>query len=192
MDFSDKEEVEVFLKKCIKGDRKSQKLLYESFYSKMLVVCMRYATDYNEAQDILHEGFIKVFSKLKSFKNKGSLEGWIRRIIVNSAIDYIRNKRKLIFDHKEKSIIDNIAADDEFTVEQEYEKKITAELIIELIQKLSPAYQTVFNLYVIEGYTHKQIAERLGISEGTSKSNLAKAKIRLREMFEKNKYKLNE
>ena len=153
---------------------------------------MRYATDYSEAQDILHEGFIKVFAKLKSFKNEGSFEGWIRRIIVNSAIDYVRAKKKLTFDSEEKSIIDNIKDEDEVLIEAENLSKIKAELIIELIQKLSPAYKTVFNLYVMEGYSHKQVAEELGISEGTSKSNLAKAKQKLRELFEENLYRLND
>jgi len=192
MNFSDKEEVRKLIKQCIKEDRKSQKLLYEHFYGKMVAVCMRYATDYNEAQDILHEGFIKVFAKLKSFKNEGSFEGWIRRIIVNSAIDHIRTKKKLTFDSEEKSIIDNIKDEDEVLIEQEHLVKIKAELIIELIQELSPAYKTVFNLYVLEGYSHKQVASSLGISEGTSKSNLAKAKKKLRELFEENLYRLNE
>jgi len=192
MNFSDKEEVRKLVKQCIKEDRKSQKFLYEYFYGKMLSICMRYATDYNEAQDILHEGFIKVFAKLKSFKNKGSFEGWIRRIIVNSAIDYVRAKKKLTFDSEEKSIIDNIKDEDEVLIEAENLSKIKAELIIELIQELSPAYKTVFNLYVLEDYSHKQVAEVLGISEGTSKSNLAKAKQKLRELFEENLYRLNE
>ncbi len=192
MNFSDKEEVRKLVKQCIKEDRKSQKLLYEHFYGKMVAVCMRYATDYNEAQDILHEGFIKVFAKLKSFKNEGSFEGWIRRIIVNSAIDHIRTKKKLTFDSEEKSIIDNIKDEDEVLIEQEHLVKIKAELIIELIQELSPAYKTVFNLYVLEGYSHKQVASSLGISEGTSKSNLAKAKKKLRELFEENLYRLND
>jgi len=192
MNFSDKEEVGKLVKQCIKKDRKSQKFLYEHFYGKMIAVCMRYATDYNEAQDILHEGFIKVFDKLKSFKNEGSFEGWIRRIIVNSAIDYVRIKKKLTFDSEEKSIIDNIKDEDEVLLEEENLSKIKAELIIELIQELSPAYKTVFNLYVLEGYSHKQVAEALSISEGTSKSNLAKAKQKLRELFEKNLYRLND
>jgi RNA polymerase sigma-70 factor (ECF subfamily) len=191
MDFSEKEDVKKLVKQCIKEDRKSQKFLYEHFHGKMLAVCMRYATDYSEAQDILHEGFIKVFVKLKSFKNEGSFEGWIRRIVVNYAIDYIRTKKKLIFDTEDNSIINNIK-DDDLLINEEDSSKIKAELIIELIQELTPAYKTVFNLYILEDYSHKQIAEALGISEGTSKSNLAKAKIKLRELFEKHSYKLNE
>lgn len=192
MNFSDKEQVGALIKKCIKEDRKSQKLLYEHFHGKMLAICSRYATDYSEAQDILHEGFIKVFAKLKSFKNEGSFEGWIRRIIVNSAIDFIRAKKKLVFDSEEQSVINNISSEDEVLVETEKYNKVRAELIIELIQELSPAYKTVFNLYVMEGYPHKKVAETLGISEGTSKSNLAKAKMKLRELFIKNSYKIDE
>ena len=191
MNFSDKEQIESLIKQCIKEDRKSQKFLYEHFHGKMLAICSRYATDYGEAQDILHEGFIKVFVKLKSFKNEGSFEGWIRRIIVNSAIDYVRIKKKLVFDSEEQSVINNISSEDEVLVEGEKINKIKAELIIELIQELSPAYKTVFNLYVMEGYSHKKVAETLGISVGTSKSNLAKAKMRLRELFIKNSYRID-
>lgn len=192
MNFSDKEEVKQLIKQCVKEDRKSQKFLYEYFYGKMLAVCMRYATDYSEAQDILHEGFIKVFAKLKSFKNEGSFEGWIRRIIVNSAIDYVRSKKKLTFDSEEKSIIDNIKDEDDALIEEKTFSKIKAELIIELIQKLSPAYKTVFNLYVIEEYTHKEIAEMLNVSIGTSKSNLAKAKGKIRNLYIKKYGDFNE
>lgn len=177
MNLSDKENVDKLIKACIKGDQKSQKLLYEAFYGKMLSVCMRYANDINQAKDILHDGFIKVFINLKKFKNKGSLEGWIRRIIVNNAIDNVRRKKLFFVDETDYNISETI--DDENLLNEIQTTKIKAEIIIKLIQKLSPAYQTVFNMYVIDEYTHKEIAEKLNINIGTSKSNYFKAKKKL-------------
>lgn len=183
VDFSNTASVERIIKGCIKGEKKYQKILYQSFYGKMLAVCMRYATDRNEAQDILHDGYIKVFSKLSGYEYKGSFEGWIRRIIVNNAIDFIRNKKDFIVNINEDTNIENID-DDSVDIEENKISQMKAEIIIELIQKLSPAYRTVFNMYVIEEYSHKEIAEELNISIGTSKSNLAKAKIKLQKLFE--------
>ncbi len=184
VNFSNSKSVERIIKGCLRGERKYQKLLYQSFYGKMLAVCMRYSTDASEAQDILHDGFIKVYSKLDAYEYKGSFEGWIRRIIVNNAIDFVRNKKNFIVNIGDESNIDNL---NKKTSDEEELKDITkmkAEVIIKMIQKLSPAYRTVFNMYVIEEYSHKEIAEQLNISIGTSKSNLAKAKIKLRKLFE--------
>lgn len=192
MDFADREQVGKLLKKCIKGDSRSQRLLYERFYGKMLAVCYRYARDHDEAQDIAHEGFIRVFDKLKSFKNTGSLEGWIRRIVVNNAIDYVRAKKKLVFDNEDETVLGNIYDEEYDLIDSNLAKKMKAELVTELIQKLSPAYKTVFSLYVLEDYSHKDVADALGISVGTSKSNLAKAKMKLKELFNEYSYKLDE
>jgi len=192
MDFGNKEEVGKLIKKIIKGDRKSQRLLYETFYGKMLGVCYRYANDADEAQDLAQEGFIRVFEKLKGFKNTGSLEGWIRRIIVNNAIDRVRKKKNIVYDNEDETIFSNLEDEDYDLVEQKLADKMKAELLLELIQKLSPAYRTVFNLYVLENFSHKEIAEALGISIGTSKSNYAKAKMRLKQLFNEYSYKLDE
>lgn len=181
MNLSNNETVEKLVRACIKGDAKSQKMLYETFYGKMLAVCLRYANDSNEAQDILHDGFIKVFINLKKFKNKGSLEGWIRRIIVNNAIDYVRSKKIFFVDETEHNISETEEYED--TLQEAELTKIKAEIIIKLIQKLSPAYQTVFNMYVIDDYSHKEIAEILNINIGTSKSNYFKAKQKLKEYY---------
>lgn len=160
---------------CIEGDRKAQRALYERFAPKMYGVCLRYAGNAEEAEDILQEGFIKVFRKISSYRGDGSFEGWIRRIFVNTAIEYYRKKTYLqpITEHEENtvegkylSVLDSMAEKD----------------IIKLVQQLSPGYRTVFNMYVVEGYTHKQISELLGISEGTSKSQLSRAKQILQEM----------
>jgi RNA polymerase sigma factor (sigma-70 family) len=183
MDLNDKERVRQLIKGCKNGDSKSQRILYETLYHKMLGVCLRYSKDMLEAEDLVQDGFIKVFEKIKSFNHTGSLEGWIRRLIVNNTIDEIRKKKRMLFDYGEESRIQNMK--DEHPEEKEdFELlQLKAERLVELIQKLSPAYQTVFNMYVVEDFSHKEIAEILDISVGTSKSNLAKAKKRLREIY---------
>lgn len=166
---------------CVKQDRTCQKLLYEQFYGKMMAVCIRYAKNRDEAKDILNEGFMKVFTNLRNFGSTGSFEGWIRRIIVNTAIDHLRKNRH------EYLIVNTVYADqaavskaDEMD-EEDIFRNISQEDIIHAIQELSPAYRTVFNLFVMEEFTHKEIAEKLDISEGTSKSNLSKAKFNLKK-----------
>ncbi|MGQ0828621.1 MAG: RNA polymerase sigma factor [Bacteroidota bacterium] len=170
------------IKGCLKNDRASQKALYERFYSKMLGVCLRYSKNSDEAKDILHEGFLKVFNGLKKFNATGSFEGWVRRIIVNTAIDQLRkNKQNYL-------IVSTVYANEkasgmavEEINEDELLSHINQEEILKAVQKLTPAYRTVFNLYVVEEYTHREIAELLDISEGTSKSNLSKAKFNLKK-----------
>ena len=152
-----------------------QQALYHRFASKMYGVCLRYAGSAEEAEDVLQEGFIKVFNKIGSFRGDGSFEGWIRRIFVNTAIEYYRKKIYL----------QPITEYEEDTLEGKYLSvldKLEEKDIIQLVQQLSPGYRTVFNMYVIEGYSHKQIAEALGISEGTSKSQLSRAKQILQDM----------
>ena len=187
MDFSDKEAVEKLVIACANGDQRSQQIVYKAFYGKMLGVCVRYSSSRDEAKDLLHDSFIKIFDKLKGFQNKGSLEGWVRRIVVNNAIDFVRAKKEFVLNYDDESQFDNIPDDSYFTSDIEDMKKVNAEIILSFVQKLSPAYRTVFNMYVIENYTHKEIADYLEISVGSSKSNLAKAKMKLREMFEKYK-----
>lgn len=160
---------------CIRGDRKMQYELYQRFAPKMYGVCLRYAGNTEEAEDILQEGFIKVFNKIGSFRSEGSFEGWIRRIFVNTAIEHFRKK----------TYLQPITEYEEDTVEGKYLSvldSLAEKDIIQLVQQLSPGYRTVFNMYVIEGYTHKQIAETLGISEGTSKSQLSRAKLILQDL----------
>ena len=180
-----KEDVEKLVTACIRNDRPSQQIFYKMFYGKMMAVCMRYTRNREEAQDILHDGFIKVFSKLKSFENKGSLEGWVRRLIVNNAIDYVRCRKDYFMPAGDEDFADSMPDEHEDILEVEKLKQIKAEKIISLIQHLSPAYRTVFNMFVIENMSHQEIADYLGISVGTSKSNLAKAKEKLKELFEK-------
>jgi RNA polymerase sigma-70 factor (ECF subfamily) len=163
---------------CIRGDRKMQHELYERFAPKMYGVCLRYAANAEEAEDILQEGFIKVFRKIGSYRGEGSFEGWIRRIFVNTAIEQFRKK----------TYLQPITEQEESTIEGKYISvldNLGEKDIIKLIQQLSPGYRTVFNMYVIEGFTHKQIAEALNISEGTSKSQLSRAKLILQDLVKK-------
>lgn len=182
MDFSNQDYVKLIVDGCAKGKRECQQTLYKATYGKMMSLCLRYAKDKDEAKDYLHDGFIKVFEKIKDFKHTGSIEGWIRRIIVNNIIDSIRKKNKFGFSDAETSLI-NLTDDSEEEKETMNMVNINAAKIIGLIQELSPAYKTVFNLYVIEDYSHKEIAKMLNISIGTSKSNLAKAKGKLKNMY---------
>ncbi|MEN9549267.1 MAG: hypothetical protein RIR12_1858 [Bacteroidota bacterium] len=160
---------------CLAGNRRMEEELYNRFSPRMYAVCLRYAGNSEEAQDILQDGFIKVYKKLDSFRGEGSFEGWVRRIFVNTAIEHFRRKRYLTpvtekeentIDGKYTSALDDLAAKD----------------IMALVQALSPGYRTVFNMYVVEGYSHKEIADLLGISEGTSKSQLSRAKVILQDM----------
>lgn len=163
---------------CMRGDRKMQHELYQRFAPKMYGVCLRYASNAEEAEDILQEGFIKVFNKMSSFRGEGSFEGWIRRIFVNTAIEHFRKK----------TYLQPITETEENTVEGKYLSvldTLAEKDIIQLVQQLSPGYRTVFNMYVIEGYTHRQIAEILGISEGTSKSQLSRAKQILQDLVKR-------
>lgn len=157
----------------------------------MLGVCLRYIRDRDSAEEVIQEGFIKIFDKLEAFDYKGSFEGWMRRIIANTAIDTIRKqKRDPFLTDKDEDF--KLGAIDPIIEREETEfVGIKAELALEAINKLSPAYRAVFNLYVIEEYTHKEIAEILGISEGTSKSNLAKAKLNLQKVLKERFMKID-
>lgn len=166
------------IKGSIDGDRRIQEELYRRFSSKMYAVCLRYASNSDEAQDILQDGFIKVFKKLDSFRGDGSFEGWVRRIFVNTAIEYFRRKKYM----------QPVTEKEENTIEGKYVSvldELAEQDILELVTQLSPGYRTVFNMYVVEGYSHKEIGEMLGISEGTSKSQLSRAKAILQDLVKK-------
>ncbi len=149
-----------------------------------MVVCLRYTDNTDEAKDILQEGFIKVFNSLPKFDFEGSFEGWIRRIMVNTAIDNFRKNKTAV-----KMFDNNVALENLDTVQDDSDEniisnKIKASDILEAVQKLSPAYKTVFNLYAIDGFSHQQIADELNISIGTSKSNYSKAKQNLKKILQ--------
>ena len=154
---------------CLRNERRAQEEFFKMYYGKMLSVCMRYIKDRDSAQEVLQDAFIKVFEKLELFDFRGSIEGWLRRIVSNTAIDGDDNDFKQV-------------AENEMEKQEDLAfMQIKAEVAMEAIQSLSPAYRTVFNMYVFEEYTHKEIAEILGINEGTSKSNLSKAKLNLQK-----------
>lgn len=163
---------------CIEGNRQMQELLYRKFSSKMYGVCLRYSGNSEDANDLLQEGFIKVFKNLGKFRREGSFEGWIRRIFVNTSIEQFRKKVKLynVTEVQENTIVD---------VDLSILDTLAEKDIMMLINGLSPGYKTVFNMHVVEGYSHKEIAEMLGINEGTSKSQLARAKGVLKKSLEK-------
>lgn len=167
---------------CGRGDRKSQQRVYEVYYGKMLSVCLRYSHDLEQAKDVLQDGFIKVFSKIEKYDHKGSFEGWMRRIIVNTAIDHFRKKKTdFVLLGADQSVEDFMEVEEDEDEGNEFEFK--ASQVIEAMQMLSPAYRTIFNLYVFESLSHKEIAARLNISVGTSKSNYAKAKRNLKKIL---------
>lgn len=176
---------EELIKGCIKNERLAQKRLYERFYGKMFGVCMRYSSHREQATEIMNLAFFKVFKTMESFAEKGgNLEAWIYRIMVNTAIDYLRAELR----HQHSDIEKTVYVEDTSDVVSD----LSAEDIMRMVNKLTPAYRTVFNLYVVEGYNHKEIGEMLNISEGTSKSNLAKARARLQDMIiEQNKVKVS-
>jgi RNA polymerase sigma-70 factor, ECF subfamily len=160
---------------CINGDRYSQSDLYEQFASKMLGVCLRYAKTREEAEDIMQEGFVQVFKSLHTFKHAGSFEGWIRKIMVFCAIQHYRSTPKLYpVANIENSHAEEIASEDILS-------RLHKKELLKMIQALPAAYRLIFNLYVFEGMKHREIAQHLGIAEGTSKSNLFDAKILLQK-----------
>jgi RNA polymerase sigma factor (sigma-70 family) len=168
---------------CLRQDRRAQEQLFKLYYGKMLPVCMRYLSDRDTAQEALQEGFIKVFDKLGAYDHKGSFEGWVRRIMANTAIDYLRKaKKNPLLSDNDNDFKSGFHDPLEEMEELEFHE-IKAEMAMEAIQELSPAYRAVFSMYVLEEFSHKEIAERLGISEGTSKSNLAKAKMNLQRIL---------
>jgi RNA polymerase sigma factor (sigma-70 family) len=163
---------------CKKGKGNDQRKLYDLLSPKMYGLCLQYADNTDDAKDIMQEGFIKVFRKIEQFTGKGSLEGWVRRIMVNTALEKYRSQ-VIMQPVDEKTAIKNNLIYEE-TIEN-----ISADNIISIIQTLTPKYRMVFNLYAIEGYSHKEIAEKLGISEGTSKSNLSRARVILQDKVNK-------
>ncbi len=161
------------LEGCVLGQRKSQEKLYRMFSSKMFGVCLRYCKNYNDAKDVLQDGFVKIFNNIHKFERRGSFEGWIRRIIVNTAIEKFRKSNPV-------TLVENfpdIPAEEEL----EPEPELNIDYILNLVQELPPQYRMVFNLYVFEDMSHKEISNLLSISEGASKSNLSRARGILRQ-----------
>jgi RNA polymerase sigma factor (sigma-70 family) len=166
---------QLLIKGCIAGERAFQTKLYDLFAPKMLGVCLRYAKTREEAEEILHEGFLRVFTYIRKFRGEGSFEGWMRKIMVNCALFRYRNKIHL------SPVIQLDASGYEAAAETDIISNLEAKELLLLIQSLPAGYRVVFNLFVFEGYKHREIAEALGISEGTSKSNLSDARAWLQK-----------
>lgn len=166
---------------CRRGERSAQKLLYERLYPRMMGTCMRYAADRDQATEILNKGYLKVFTAIKEYRKQDNtgIEVWMHRIMINTAIDHLRAEIR----HRHAEVDHTIYIEDTADVVSD----LTVDEIMAMVNALTPAYRAVFNLYVVEGYTHPEIAGLLDISEGTSKSNLAKAKVKLRKMIEANR-----
>lgn len=169
---------------CKNHSRVSQEEVFSKMYGVLFSICMRYAQDRDEAEDILQAGFIKVFKGIENYKGDGSFEGWIKRIVVNTAIDNYRRKRVIpivtdseLVDRSGEKLSDE-------TEEESVYNSVPVQEVMKAVQKLSPAYRTVFNLYVMEGHNHNEIAEMLDISVGTSKSNLSKARQNLKRILQ--------
>lgn len=167
--------LEQIINDCKKGNRKAQEQVYRLLSPKIFAVCLKYSRNYEEAQDNLQEGFLLIFDKIEKFQFKGSFEGWAKRVVINYILQQYRDKR--IFEIVSEQLPEN----DEVEIDEE---NISMDFLVGIIQELPDRYRLVFNLYVIDGYSHKEIAEMLTINEGTSKSNLARAKTILKEKIE--------
>jgi RNA polymerase sigma factor (sigma-70 family) len=166
------------IQSCLKGDRSAQRHLYEAYSGKFLAICIRYLKDREHAEDVMIEGFMKIFEKLPQFQSKGSFEGWMKRIIVTQALMTLRSHRHLMME---------INLEDESGYrDQHYELDLLeVNELMEMVENLPVGYRTVFNLFAIEGYSHHEISELLGISESTSKSQLNRARNVLKEKIAK-------
>lgn len=160
---------------CKKNDIKAQEHLYQLFASKLFAICLKYSRNYAEAQDHLQDGFLLIFEKIKKFDNKGSFEGWAKKVLINNILQQYRNTTIL------EIVTDTIVDDVEIELETD---SISMDFLMKIIQELPDRYRLVFNLYVLDNYSHKEIAQMLSISEGTSKSNLSRARMILKQKIE--------
>ena len=168
---------EAILQGCLKKDPASQKALYDKYSAKMLVVCYRYAHYREDAEDMLQEGLIKVFSQIHTFENRGALEGWIRRIVVHTCINNLKKNKRF------NESVDLIHANSIQTRGESIPSIIQAKEVVECIRKLPIGYRTVLNLYAIEGYTHREISNMLDVEESTSRSQYTRAKAMLEDIL---------
>ena len=173
--------LERLIKNCIKQDAQAQSQLYKQYASKLFSLCLKYSRNYAEAEDNLHDAFITVFSKIDQYNNKGSFEGWLKRIAINTSLQRYRENVG-VYDITDEGNIEDVSVDIN-------DKDFSIDFLLGLIQELPDRYRLVFNLYVLDGYTHVEISELINISIGTSKSNLARARLILKDKIED--YKAN-
>lgn len=165
------------VKKCLNGDANAQRLLFDNYAPKMMATVLRYVKQQDQANDVVQDGFIKVFKHLNSFKNEGALEGWIKRIMINTALDELRKDKK----HGYTTQVE--ALDFTLTLNEQADDQLLAANLMDLIQQLPEGYRTIFNLYAIEGFNHKEIGALLDISESTSKSQYSRARKALQAVL---------
>lgn len=168
---------ETLVRSCVAGDLRSQRQLYDQYKRSMFRLCLRYADSREDAEDYLQEGFVRVFRDLHQFRMEGELGGWIRKVVLNVVLQQLRKKKRLFVSTEIEKVQHTIA------IEHDYNGNIDAKFLTRVIQQLPAGYRTVFNMYVVDGYTHREIAGELDISVGTSKSQLSKAKAMLREQL---------
>ncbi len=168
--------LEQLIQKCKKNDTKAQSDLYKLFSSKLFTLCLKYSRNYAEAEDNLQDAFVTIFEKISQYSGKGSLEGWLKRIVINTALQ--RYRKQGVFDIVNEDQIEDVQVEiDTETVDLDF--------LLNSIQELPDRYRLVFNLYVLDGYSHKEVSEMLGITTGTTKSNLARARKILKDKIEK-------
>ncbi len=163
------DQLKKIIKECAAGNTKAQGALFKKYAKVLYAVCLRYTKDQTAAEDVLHEGFIKIFMNISSYKGKGSFEGWMRRIMINTALERYRKNFQMY-------PVSEVSENDIGIKANTIVSDISAKDLLELIKQLPDAYKLVFNLYAIDGYSHKEISEKLNISIGTSKSNLSRAR----------------
>ncbi|UAY52751.1 RNA polymerase sigma factor [Ferruginibacter albus] len=168
---------QVILQQAIEGDERAFKQLYDRLSGKMYSLCMRYIGNANDAKDVFQEGFIRVYKNLNTYKGSGVFEGWVRRIFVNTCLDYLKSKKKLFY-----SEINNYT-ELPTTADLNGVDKLSKDELINIIHQLPEGYKLVVNLYLVEGYSHKEISDMLGIAEGTSKSQLSRARLLLQKQI---------
>ena len=170
--------LEKLINNCKQGNRRAQEELYRKYSGVLFGMCLKYSRNKTEAEDSLHDSFMTIFDKIDQFTNKGSFEGWMKRITVNTVLQKYRKEQHL-------NVVSENMGDEEVSIESEHVDNINLSTLLNYIQELPNKYRLTFNLYVLDGYSHKEISELLGTSTGTSKSNLARAKMILKEKIEK-------
>lgn len=181
IDKRDKDQLRKILKRCSKGNRKAQEHLYSTYYGYAMSIALRYSGSSIDAEEITNDAFFKVFTKLELHNTEKNFRSWLRRIVINTALDHYRVNKK----NKNLLLLEDIHDNSEVEVHVD---NLDAEVIIELLQSLSPMYRIVFNLYIIEGYNHDEIADKLGITASTSRSNLTRAKHKIRALIKDYQY----
>lgn len=173
----EKRDLAELIRLCKKRNRDAQKAIYLYYHKKMFALCLRYAGDFHLAEDFLQDGFIRVFTQIDKYSGHGSFEGWMRRVIINTCIEQLRRSAFIypLLDHHQENLTEDFNHDSELLPNFTYNE------LLKMVQELPAGYRTIFNLYAIEGYNHREISEMLNISEGTSKSQVARARIALQK-----------